>query len=64
MSVRATVMAMRGNEELTNRYYASATEEELPESARSIVSRNYEDEKRHLAWIKETIDAKAWEKAA
>jgi uncharacterized protein (TIGR02284 family) len=59
---RSAILAMRGNEELTNRYYASALDKDLPVDVRNIVERNYEDEKKHLSWIKGVIASRAWEK--
>jgi uncharacterized protein (TIGR02284 family) len=61
---QSALLAMRGNEELTNREYASALEENLTAEARAIVERNHDDEKRHLAWIKDALSRKIWEKAA
>jgi uncharacterized protein (TIGR02284 family) len=61
---QSALMAMRGNEELTNRRYASALENELPLAARAVVEKNYQDEQRHLAWIKEAIDRRLWEQRA
>jgi len=60
----SALLAMHGNEELTNRIYRAALDEELPQDVRAPVERNYEDEQRHLAWIKEALDTRAWEKAA
>jgi uncharacterized protein (TIGR02284 family) len=59
---RSAILTMRGNEELTNRSYASALEKDLPVDVRTIVEQNYEDEKRHLSWLKGVIASKAWEK--
>jgi uncharacterized protein (TIGR02284 family) len=59
----SALLAMRGNEELTNRKYASALEvEELTGEVRTTVERNYHDEERHLAWIKDALDQRIWEK--
>jgi uncharacterized protein (TIGR02284 family) len=63
---RSALLAMRANEELTNRTYRDALEDGLPEDVRALVERNYEDEVRHLNWIKEALSSRAWdeEKAA
>jgi uncharacterized protein (TIGR02284 family) len=61
---QSALMAMRGNEELTNRRYASALEKELPAGARAVVEKNYQDEQRHLAWIKDALDKRVWEQKA
>jgi len=47
--------AMRTNEMLTNAQYASAVEQDLPESAWAVVSRNRGDERRHLEYIEYTL---------
>jgi uncharacterized protein (TIGR02284 family) len=60
----SALLAMRGNEELTNKTYESAANETLPPPILAIVQRNWADEKRHLAWIKDAIDKKLWEQAA
>jgi rubrerythrin len=59
---RSALIAMRANEELTNRSYESALKKELPEDVRLLLERNLSDEQRHLEWIKETIDQRAWER--
>jgi uncharacterized protein (TIGR02284 family) len=48
--------AMRMNEKLTNRSYEKALETRLPGSARDVVLRNREDERRHLASIEMHIE--------
>jgi hypothetical protein len=55
-------MAMRGNEELTNRRYDAALKDELPESCRTVVANNRNDERRHLAWIKDALTKKVWKR--
>src|SRR5205085_5784860 len=62
MGTRSALMAMMGNETLTNARYAAALElQDLPESARSVIRANYGDEQRHLKWIKDALDRKIWE---
>jgi uncharacterized protein (TIGR02284 family) len=61
---QSALLAMRGNEELTNQRYAAALDEELTAEARVAVERNYDDEKRHVAWIKDALSRRIWEKAA
>jgi len=61
----SALVAMRGNEELTNRTYEkSLTIEELPTEVRSLLEKNFSDEQRHLSWIKGQLDARVWEKKA
>ncbi|WP_437579947.1 PA2169 family four-helix-bundle protein [Sorangium sp. So ce887] len=64
MGDQSALFAMRGNEELTNRQYQAALDETLTTEARVIVERNYGDEQRHLAWIKDALSRKVWEQAA
>jgi len=58
-SVSGTLGALRAmklNEKLTNRSYERALEARLPGSARDVVFRNREDERRHLAAIEMHIE--------
>lgn len=57
---RSALFAMRGNEKITNKSYEKALENELPDDVRALLQRNLDDERRHLAWIEETIKARAW----
>jgi uncharacterized protein (TIGR02284 family) len=62
---QSALLAMRGNEELTNLQYASALEHAgLTAETRAVIERNHDDEKRHLAWIKDALSRKVWDKAA
>lgn len=61
---RSALLAMRGNEELTNRCYETARTADLPEHVRPLIELNYQDEARHLAWIKEAISSRAWDAEA
>jgi uncharacterized protein (TIGR02284 family) len=56
---RSALFAMHANEALINRNYAMALRRSLPEDMRALIARNYTDEKRHLAWIKEAQKALA-----
>ncbi|UQA56365.1 DUF2383 domain-containing protein [Polyangium aurulentum] len=58
---RGALMAMLGNEELTNMRYEAALEMELPDEVRAVVERNREDERRHLEWIKEAVAGSFWD---
>lgn len=53
--------AMDTNEQLTNNRYKAALELDLPTETRELVQVNYNDERRHLAWIRQAIDRKVWE---
>jgi len=60
MGDRAALAAMRSNEELTNKTYDRALDECVwPTSMLNIIERNREDERRHLAYVLQTIDAMA-----
>lgn len=50
------LVAMRTNEELTNRAYDAALKEELSHEVKAIVERNRDDERRHREWIQQTIE--------
>ncbi|WP_437608566.1 helix-hairpin-helix domain-containing protein [Sorangium sp. So ce834] len=58
---RTALVAMRGNEELTNDAYASALASDLPEAVRRMVEANWQDERRHIRWINEEIRTRGWE---
>ncbi len=59
----SALVAMRGNEELTNRTYEAAlNESDLPTDVRAVLERNFSDEQRHLSWIKDQLDARVWER--
>ncbi len=59
---RSALQAMRGNEELTNRSYEAALKDNLPADVRALLEKNLADERRHLAWIKDALDQKLWER--
>jgi uncharacterized protein (TIGR02284 family) len=59
---RSALLAMRGNEEITTRRYDAARRATLDGAVLDLVEKNYEDEVRHLAWIKQAIVRKVWEK--
>lgn len=58
---RTALLAMRGNEEITNGTYASLLRAELPDDLRPIVERGFEDERRHIGWIREEIRIQGWD---
>jgi competence protein ComEA len=58
---RTAVLAMRGNEELTNGAYASALRAQAPDDLRAVLARGFEDERRHIAWIREAIRLRGWD---
>lgn len=53
---QGALAAMRRNEQLTtSRYQRAVASEGLPEDVKKIVTRNFEDERRHLSWIQAHI---------
>jgi len=58
---RTAVLAMRGNEELSNNAYASALQADLPEEVRELVLANFQDERRHMAWMRNTVVLRGWD---
>jgi competence protein ComEA len=59
---RGALLAMRGNEELTNSAYASVLRGNLPDDLRGLVESNFQDERRHIAWIRQRIELHGWDK--
>jgi rubrerythrin len=53
--------AMKSNEKITNSQYQDAIDEVELEDARVLLQKNYEDEKRHLAYIEQVLDSKEWQ---
>lgn len=58
MGTDAALMAMIGNEELTNRVYEAALKLKLDREALEVIRKNYSDEQRHLEWIKQALKAR------
>jgi rubrerythrin len=58
---RTAVLAMRGNEELSNEAYASAIFAGLPDEVMDLVRANFEDERRHMSWMRNTIVVRGWD---
>ena len=57
----SALLAMRGNEEITTRRYDAARRADVTAEVKQLLEKNYADEARHLAWIKDAIDRKVWE---
>lgn len=58
MGTRQALKAMRQNEMLTNAKYEKATKlETLPGEIRAIIVRAHEDERTHLAYIEQILEA-------
>ncbi|UQA55419.1 DUF2383 domain-containing protein [Polyangium aurulentum] len=58
---RTAVLAMKGNEELSNNAYASALQANLPNEIREMVMRNFEDERRHMTWLRGAVIVRGWD---
>jgi uncharacterized protein (TIGR02284 family) len=59
---RSALLAMNGNERLTNAMYKSALEDgAYTREARQVIQANYADERRHLAWIQKALKERLWE---
>jgi len=54
--------AMQSNEKLTNSTYADALNWEMTPEIRTLIQKNYADEKRHLDYINSILTTRAWEK--
>lgn len=54
---KGALSAMEGNEKTTNKKYEEAlsAHPNLPSDVRALLEKNYSDEKRHLAYIKQTL---------
>lgn len=54
--------AMRTNEQLTNRRYEEARRMNAPADLHALLEANYEDERRHLAYVEQALRDRLWEK--
>ncbi len=53
---KGALEAMYTNEKMTNKKYAEATLLDFPVEVKKIVLKNYEDEKRHLAYVESALE--------
>jgi rubrerythrin len=60
MGTHAALAAMLGNEEFANRAYEYALRFEWSGEVRGLIQRNREDERRHLAWIQDSLKDRLW----
>ncbi|OJH37223.1 ferritin-like domain-containing protein [Cystobacter ferrugineus] len=60
MGTEAALVAMLGNEELTNRTYELALSFDWSPEVRQLIEQNRKDEERHLAWIKDAVRMRPW----
>ena len=57
---KSALTAMKANENLINQMYSDALEKEMPTEVNEVLRRNYEDERRHLAFIERALDQELW----
>jgi uncharacterized protein (TIGR02284 family) len=57
----ATLRAMKSNEEMLNKQYGNRSKLDFPADVLAIVTRNYQDEQRHLRWVEEALKNRLWE---
>lgn len=60
MGTEAALVAMLGNEELTNRAYELALSFEWSPEVRALIQKNREEERRHATWIREAVRRRPW----
>lgn len=56
--------AMRANEKTTTKTYDKARSWDVSPALKTLIEKNYGDEKRHLDYIENALHARLWEKAA
>lgn len=52
---KGALKAMKSNEELTNKKYDKARSMDLTPSVRTVIEKNYNDERRHLEYIESQL---------
>ncbi|WP_434386932.1 ferritin-like domain-containing protein [Melittangium boletus] len=60
MGTEAALMAMLGNEEITNRVYEMALHFEWSAPVRRLVQSHRRDEERHITWIRDAVRVRPW----
>jgi rubrerythrin len=58
------LLAMLGNEELTTHSYQAALKLDWTVEEKQLIERHYEDERRHLAWVKQAAKERRWAQEA
>lgn len=58
---KGALEAMKTNERLTNRKYEDAMKWDVPIDLKTLLQRNFEDEKRHLQFIEQALEKRMWE---
>jgi uncharacterized protein (TIGR02284 family) len=63
LGTEMVLKAMKSNEEVLNKTYAHHVSSfTFPDDIQVVVRSNFEDEKRHLAWVIQTLESRAWER--
>ncbi len=62
MGNTAALLAMVGNEELTNRTYQAALKTEWTPEERILIESHFADEQRHLQWIMSAAKSRDWDR--
>lgn len=63
VGTEACLKAMESNEQVLNKQYASRATAAFPQDILELISRNYADEQRHLAWVQMALRTRLWEQA-
>lgn len=61
VGIEATLKAMKSNEEVLNKTYQHHSQMDFPRDILDVIQRNFADEQRHLAWVEQTLNTRAWE---
>lgn len=61
LGTKSALLAMKTNEKIINRRYRKALDSlTMPTVVRNAVLKNFEDEKRHLAFIERALESELW----
>ena len=61
LGVDVILVALLGNEQLTNSVFAKALAKPLPEEMRAFLVALHEEERHHLEWVERTLSRRPWE---
>lgn len=62
VGAETVLKAMKSNEEALNKAYNRHSALDYPNDVLELIKRNYEDEKRHLAWVEQALLTRLWER--
>lgn len=60
LGTEGALVTMMGNEGLTNVTYELALKADWAPEEREVIEKNREDERRHLAWLKDALVQRVW----